>query len=95
MVTLSPFASEYNDADDQQVWFDKIKSIADTIGFASDMKMYKQNPDAYKGNVGDVSMFLRIAVTGKTVSPDMYEVMKILGKEKVINRINSEINRLK
>lgn len=92
---LTLFASEYNDADDQQVWFDKIKSIADTIGFASDMKMYKQNPDAYKGNVGDVSMFLRIAVTGKTVSPDMYEVMKILGKEKVINRINSEINRLK
>ena len=77
-----------------QTTLDKIKAIADDIGFASDMKAYKQNPDAYKGNVGDVSMFIRIAVSGKTVSPDMYEVMRVLGKAKVLERLNDQINTL-
>ena len=58
------------------------------------MKAYKQNPDAYPGNVGDVSMFIRIAITGKTVSPDMYEVMKVLGADKVKARLNAQINTL-
>ena len=57
------------------------------IGFASEMKLYKQNPDAYKGHVGDVSMFLRIAVTGRINSPDMYSVMQNLGAERVVARI--------
>ncbi len=90
-TVLSAFASVYDPSDDQTAWFDKIKVIADSIGFASDMKAYKQNPDAYKGNVGDVSMFIRIAVTGKTVSPDMYEVMKVLGADKVVERLNAQI----
>ena len=93
-TVLCKFASVYDEADDQTAWFDKIKAIADDIGFASDMKAYKQNPDAYKGNVGDVSMFIRIAVSGKTVSPDMYEVMRVLGKAKVLERLNDQINTL-
>lgn len=92
---LSEFAHVYNSDDEQTVWFDKIKAITESIGFTSDMKAYKQNPDAYAGNVGDVSMFLRIAVTGKTVSPDMYEVMKVLGADKVRERLNAQIERLK
>ncbi len=92
---LMLFIETYDEADEQSVWFDKIKAVADSIGFASDMKAYKQNPDAFPGNVGDVSMFIRIAVTGKTVSPDMYEVMRVLGTDKVKERINREIDRLK
>ena len=57
------------------------------MGFASEMKDYKQNPDAYKGSVADIAMILRIAVTGKTMSPDTYSVMRILGAEKVVSRI--------
>lgn len=91
---LTLFSESYDPLDEQTVWFDKIKAIADKIGFASDMKAYKQNPDAYPGNVGDVSMFIRIAITGKTVSPDMYEVMKVLGADKVKARLNAQINTL-
>ena len=73
---------------------DKIKQIADTLGFASDMKAYKENPAAYKGNVADVSMFLRVAVTGKLNSPDMYAVMQILGEDRVRARIEKMLNTL-
>ena len=64
------------------------------LGFASDMKAYKENPDIYKGNVSDISMFIRIAVTGKENSPDMFTVMQILGYDRVIKRINDMINSL-
>ena len=76
------------------VWFEKIKDIADMLGFASDMKAYKQNPEAYKGNVSDISMFIRLAITGKLNSPDMYSVMQIMGYDKVINRVNEMIKVL-
>lgn len=88
---LDLFMLMYDPADDNNAWFEAIKRIADEIGFASDMKAYKQNPELYKGNVADVSMFLRVAVTGKLNSPDLYEVMKILGYEKTINRIHKAI----
>ncbi|MBR5679326.1 MAG: glutamate--tRNA ligase, partial [Clostridia bacterium] len=64
------------------------------LGYTPDMKAYKANPDAYRGNVGDVSMFLRIAVTGRMNSPDMYAVMQILGRERVLDRIEAAKNSL-
>ena len=88
---LDLFMLMYDPADDNNAWFEVIKRIADEIGFASDMKAYKQNPELFKGNVADVSMFLRVAVTGKLNSPDLYEVMKILGYERTINRIHKAI----
>ena len=88
---LDLFMLMYDPSDDNNAWFEAIKRIADEIGFASDMKAYKQNPELYKGNVADVSMFLRVAVTGKLNSPDLYEVMKILGYERTINRIHKAI----
>ncbi len=91
---LSFFIDSYDAEDDQNTWFDKIKAVADKLGFASDMKAYKQTPEAYKGSVGDISMFIRIAITGKTVSPDMYEVMRVLGAEKVSERINNAIAKI-
>ena len=93
-VALEKFIETYDYADDSTTWFTKIKEIAPVIGFASEMKLYKQNPDAYKGHVGDVSMFLRIAVTGRMNSPDMYSVMQILGAERVIARIRAMIDSI-
>ena len=58
------------------------------------MKAYKADPSAFRGNVADVSMFLRVAVTGKLNSPDMYEVMRVLGREKVSARINALLETL-
>ena len=91
---LSAFADSYAPGDDQNTWFEKIKAIARDLGYADDMKAYKANPDSYPGNVGDISMFLRIAVTGKLASPDMYAVMQIIGKERVISRIRAYLQTL-
>ena len=91
---LEKFVATYDEGDDQNVWFGKIKDIAASIGFAADMKEYKANPEAFGGNVADVSMFLRLAVTGKMNSPDMYSVMNILGGDKVKARIGDMTERL-
>ena len=93
-AALIAFKENYDEADDMNVWFDKIKAQADNLGFASDMKAYKENPENYKGSVADVSMFLRVAVTGRMNSPDMYAVMHILGRERVFARIDAMIDRL-
>ena len=93
-AALSCFCETYDETDDSNAWFDKIKGIADTLGFASDMKAYKESPASYKGSVADISMFLRVAVTGRLNSPDMYSVMQILGKDRVISRIQNKINTL-
>ena len=93
-VALQAFAANYNEQDEQNVWFDKIKAIADVLGYASDMKAFRAEPEKYRGSVADVSMFLRIAVTGKLNSPDMYEVMRVLGREKVLERVNALLETL-
>jgi len=86
-TVLESFTASYNASDDMNTWFGKIQQIGESLGYTADMKAYKASPDTYKGNVGDVSMFLRVAVTGKMNSPDMYAVMQILGEEKVKERI--------
>ena len=70
-----------------------MKQIAADLGYAPETKLFKKNPESYKGHVGDISMVLRVAVTGRQNSPDLYEVMKILGKEKVVARLNAMIER--
>lgn len=86
------FVESYDPADDQQTWFSKVKAVAEAIGYSPDMKVYKANPEAFGGHVGDVSMFLRVAVTGRVNSPDLYEVMSILGKERVCERLENFMN---
>ena len=93
-TTLEKYLEVLDMSDDQNAWFDKIKAIADSLGYASDMKAYKADPSAFRGSVADVSMFLRVAVTGKLNSPDMFTVMQILGEDRVKARINSMINSL-
>ena len=88
------FLETYDPADDMNTWFGKIQQIGEPLGYTPDMKAYKADPDAFKGNVGDVSMFLRIAVTGKMNSPDMYAVMQILGEEKVKARITAMAEKI-
>ena len=95
IATLEKFLETYDENDDMNVWFDKVKAIADSLGFSSDMKAYKQNPEAFKGSVADTSMFIRVAVTGKQNAPDLYTVMQIIGKGKTAERINNMINSLK
>lgn len=93
-AALNMFVETYDKNDDANEWFGKMKLIAEKLGFAPETKLYKKNPEDYKGHVGDISMFVRIALTGKTNSPDMYEVMNILGEERSLNRINNAIKEI-
>lgn len=82
----------YSTEHDKNQWFDCMKDVAEKIGFAREVKEYKKAPEQYKGHVGDISTIVRIAVTGRRNTPDLYEIMRILGKERVIARLNAFIN---
>ncbi len=81
-------AKYYDSSDDKDTWFNKMKLLCDELGYASDMKEYKLNPDKYKGNVADVSTVIRVSVTTKSMTPDLYEILKLLGIEEIKRRIN-------
>ena len=85
---LDDFAKGYDINDEQEVWFSKVKEVGEKHGFCPNIKEYKANPENWKGSVGDVSSFIRLAITGKLNSPDLCAVMKILGKDESIKRIN-------
>ena len=91
---LNRFLESYDPADDSNTWFDKVKGITTDIGFTTDMKAYKANPDAFPGTVTDVSTMIRLAVTGQTNSPDLYTVMQILGQKRTEQRIRNAIASL-
>ncbi|MDP4132616.1 MAG: glutamate--tRNA ligase [Bacillota bacterium] len=93
-AVLKSYIEVYDDNDDNNAWFEKIREMSEKLGFSGDVKKYKESPESYIGHVGDVSMVLRIAVCGRTNSPDMYAVFKILGKDKVIERIKDAYEKL-
>ena len=93
-AVLEKFLDRYDYADDSAAWFDKVKAITEEMGFTTDMKAYKADPDAFPGTVADVSTFIRQAVTGKTNSPDLYTVMQILGYDRSTDRIKNVISEL-
>lgn len=88
---LTEYLKTYDHQDDQTSWFDKIRVIAKENGYAEKPKDYKKNPDIYKGHVGDVSSVVRIALIGKSTSPDIWEIQQIMGEDKVRRRINKAI----
>lgn len=78
----------YNEDDDKDTWFNKLKLLCDKMGYASNMKEYKEYPNKFKGSIADVSTVIRVAITTKSISPDLYEIMKLLGKNRIIKRLN-------
>ena len=86
---LNTYITKYfNENDDKETWFSKIKELTNELGYCSDMKEYKNNPDSYKGSVADVSTVIRVATTTSSMTPDLYEILKLLGKERIENRFN-------
>ena len=85
---LKDFVEVYKDTDTKDEWFQKVKSVAQKNGFCVDMKAYRENPEAFKGNVSDVAKVLRVFVTGKEQSPDLYAIMLVMGKNRVLKRLN-------
>ena len=78
----------YSEFDDKEEWFNKIKELSDKYGYCSNMKEYKINPDNYKGNVADIATVIRVSVTTSQTTPDLYEILKLLGKDKIKQRID-------
>ena len=91
---LATYISKYySDSDTKDEWFNKMKDLAGEFGYAREVKEFKENPIAYKGHIGDISLVLRIALTTKSMTPDLYDVMKLLGKDKISARYLEIINK--
>ena len=88
---LKSYLAKYDHNDDNSVWFNKLKEIADEHGFASDMKAYKANPENFKGNVSDIAEAVRIVVTGRANTPDLWTIVHIMGEEQMTERIKKHI----
>ena len=85
----------YDENDDKQTWFDKIKEVAGEMGYAKEVKEFKANPGMYKAHVGDVSTVLRVALTSRTNTPDMYEIMQVFEKARIAKRFEVAKKNLK
>ena len=88
-AVLDGFSKLYDEADDNSVWFGKVKQVAEDVGFASEMSVYKAEPEKFGGSVSDIAEILRIAVTGKPNSPDLCSIMKILGGARSVERMKN------
>ncbi len=82
----------YDENDDKEAWFNKIKELTQELGYAKEVKQLKNNPEIYKAHVGDVSTVLRVALTGRLNTPDMYELMHVLGKRSIIRRFKKAMS---
>lgn len=91
---LESYIGVFDDTDDKDTWFSKIKSLCEPLGFTPNVKEYKKTPELFKGHVGDVSTVIRLAVTSRRNTPDLCSIMNLLGKEKVSERINNVIKTL-
>lgn len=92
---LEDYLATYDHTDDNETWFGKIRTITEERGYAVRPKDYKKNPDAYKGHVGDVSTVVRLAITGRRNSPDIWAIQQVLGEEKTIARVKRMIASLR
>lgn len=92
---LRLYLDTYDHNDDNSAWFDKIRNIATDLGYAGKPKDYKKNPDDFKGHVGHVSTVIRIAIMGRSNSPDIWTIQQILGEDKVKNRLLKAISNSK
>ena len=82
------YAEKYFDInDDKQTWFDKMKDLAEEVGFAREVKEWKAEPEKWPGHVGDISSVIRAKLTGRLNTPDLYEIIKVLGKDEVLRRL--------
>ena len=82
------FSKYYDINDDKDTWFNKMKEAATELGYCADMKEYRNNPDNYKGSIADFSTIIRVVVTTRSMTPDLYEILKLLGNDRIEDRVN-------
>lgn len=88
---IKEYISVYDESDDKQTWFNKMKDVAEKCGYAREVKEYKLEPEKWPGHVGDISTAIRVTITGRRNTPDLYEIMQVLGKEEVVARLNAAL----
>lgn len=88
---IKEYINVYNSNDDKETWFSKMKDVAEKCGYAREVKEYKADPEKWPGHVGDISSVIRVAITGRRNTPDLYEIMNVLGNDEVIARLNKAI----
>lgn len=86
---LNKYSSYYDENDNREEWFEHLKSFSQSLGYSENVKTYKKNPELYKGHVGDVAMVLRVALAKKTNTPDLYEVIKVMGRLRLEERLKA------
>ena len=86
---LARYLAGYDASDDNSAWFEKIRRITGDMGYAVKPKDYKKNPEQYKGSITDVSNVIRVAVAGRTNSPDLWEICQIIGEKAMKERIQA------
>ena len=91
---LLKYKTVYNKDDNQEEWFGRIREMSEELGYAKAPKIYKKDPESYKGHVGDVSTIIRVAITGRKNTPDLHQILNVLGEDEVINRLDSAISAL-
>jgi glutamyl-tRNA synthetase len=84
---LKRYLEVFDIKDSSEEWFEKIKKVAEELNYATDRRDFEKNPENYKGKVGDVAMIIRLAVTKKSKTPDLYQIMQVLGEDEVKKRI--------
>ena len=92
---VAAYLEAYNPSDDKDGWFQRIKDLCEPLGYTPNVKEYKKNPNAFKGHVGDVSTVIRVAVTGRRNTPDLYSILQILGAEMVRARLTAALDALR
>jgi Glutamyl- and glutaminyl-tRNA synthetases len=92
---LNDYKVSFDISSDEQTWFNSVKTIASKYGFCSDNKLYKENPGAYIGNINDACELIRISLTTRKVTPNLFSIMKILSHDEIVSRINKIIGLLK
>jgi glutamyl-tRNA synthetase len=85
---IHDYIESYGETDSRDQWFLEFQAFSASHGFAPSAKIFKKDPDSYKGHVGDLAKVIRVLLTGRNKSPDLWEVMKIMGKERVIRRLS-------
>lgn len=84
---LTAFLKTYDHSADKDTWFENMKKAAESAGYTLDRKALKAEPEKYKGGIADFARIIRVAITGKNRSPDLYTVMQIMGENRVVNRL--------
>lgn len=87
------FEKYYDINDDKQTWFDKMKDLSEELGYAREVKLFKQEPEKYEAHVGDISTVIRVVMTKRHNTPDLYEIMQVLGKNSIEKRANKILNK--